>query len=597
MAAAPYAYLKRFHFTGLVELEYRDYSLVSTYHGRKAKSEWTSFGQRYRFGLRGYVYHPKFLSFSTSVTFRKEKTDQESGGGSDTKDINYDLFVSILPTTPVSLDIYGLKTNSTIEGWGAAPYNITSNSYGARLYFTKRNFPSITLEYNHWDYTIEREREWKVLDTYEGVVKKLTAQEKSESNRLSANIKGFIDSINTSYYITGDFSDYSSPFRKYDGKNILTNTYTTIKKENTLSLSFQHSDIDITKLTMFTANLKLFPIGQLHHRYSYEYNTSEQLLSETKKINLDSHTIGNYLLYRFSKLIFGTAQFHYKFAKRDGVQEDLYDINTQLNYGKTIRDFDFTSYYSFSFSKEERRGEFKLMEHSLGFGLSTRKFRLGKVYTNYDISFDKYDFHYTVNDYDYDFSYQTSEEPYVISEKAHFMEHRIKVGINGRGPARVYWNIETEGRIFDSEIKNHGTVFWIGEEQWAEKIRHYTFTGDIGYPFGQKGLATLKVSYTTGQTDSEDIQGYNYEGRVNCHLLRNLNLLAWWREEWRNRGWWAGRFVAGRKYGRKTREYQIALHYLIYRMTISLEYNVYRVDEGPYSTENKRLYLKLRRPF
>jgi len=164
MAAAPYAYLKKFRLTGLVELTYRDYSASSTYRGRKAESGWTSFEQRYKLGLQGYVYHPKLMNFKTTVTFRKEKTDTDFGGERDAKDINYDFLATFLATTPVSMDVYGSRTDSTIEGAGTATYDSTSNIYGARLYFRHRKYPSVRLEYNHWDYTIERERGFRVMD-------------------------------------------------------------------------------------------------------------------------------------------------------------------------------------------------------------------------------------------------------------------------------------------------------------------------------------------------------------------------------------------------------------------------------------------------
>ncbi|MBE0427439.1 MAG: hypothetical protein IBX72_12455 [Nitrospirae bacterium] len=594
MTAAPYAYPKRFRFTGLIELTYRDYSIESSYYGYKSKSGWTSFEQRYKLGLKGYIYHPKLVTFSTSVTFRKEKADEISGNEWSTKDINYDLLASFLPTRPVSLDLFALKTDSTIEGWGAAPYDIASNFYGARLRYASRKYPSVRLEYNHWDYTIEREKGFIVSDNdhdhffffgkRELIIEKKIVKEKTSIDRFSANINGLVKAINTRYNITGDLSDYVSPLRSYKGKNLTTNTYTTIKKENMLSTSFQYSDIDIIKLKRFATNLRLSPIGRLHHSYEYEYFTSE-----TEREKTDSHTISNYLRYRFSRMIFGTAQLRYRFGKRDGVREDSYYVNTGLNYGRSIRDFDLTSYYKFSLSKDERRGEYKYMENSLGIGLSTRKFRLGRIYSNYDISFRKFDF-----------SYKALEASDMISEEISFIEHRIRAGINGKGPGRAYWNIEAEGRIFDSEMKDHRTGFWLGEQHWAEKIRHYTLTGDIGYPVGQRGLAILKASYTTGKTNSENVERYYYEGRINYRLLKNLNVLAWWREEFRNKGWWAGLPTVERgrrEFGWKIREYQIELYYLLHRIKISMEYNAYRSEEGPFSTEYKRLFVKLSRPF
>lgn len=591
MAAAPYTYIKRFRFTGLVELTFRDYSTSSTYNRRNTESAWISFEQRYKLGLQGYVYHPKLLTFLTSVTFRKEKTDWESDYVRDAKDINYDFSAYFLATTPVSLDVYGSRTDSTIEGTGTAPYDFTSNFYGARLSFRNRKYPSVRLEYNHWDYTIDREKGFRVMDGYPGeglIIERKRVKEKTVTDRFSLNVNGYLKSVNTRYNITGHLSDYSSPYRDYTGKILTADTYTVIKKENMLSTNFNYSDIDTFKLTRFATNARLSPIGQLHHSYEYEY-----LTSETEREETDSHTFRNYLRYRFSRLVSGTAQFRYRFGKRNGASEDAYDINIALNYGRPIRDFDFTSYYKFNLSDDERNGEFKYMENSLGVGLSTRKFRWGKIYATYDISFRNIDYTYT--------SFSTEpEDADTLSEKADSLEHKIRAGINGKGPGRAYWNIEAEARFFDSTTDDHRSGFWFGEEDWADEIRHYTISGDIGYPIGRRGVATVTAEYTTGTTNSEPVEKYYYEGRLNYRLLRNLNLIAWWREEWRNKGWWAGRPTAEtlrREYGWKTREYQIELYYVIYRLTISLEYHVYWLEEGPFSSDYKRLYVRLSRPF
>jgi hypothetical protein len=579
-----------------VELSYRDYSVSSTYYGRKTESEWTSFEQRYKLGLQGYVYHPKLMYFKTSVTFRKETIDRKSVGNYDVKDITYDLSASFMATRPISLSVYVIKTDSTIEGAVTGSYDYISNFYGASLYFRNRKYPDIGLEYNHWDYTREREKGFRVMDVHPGeglIIDKKRVKEKTDIDRFSIHVNGSLKTINTNYNITGYITDYASPFRNYTGENITANTYTVIRKENQLATSFQYSDIDFYKLTRYMASVRLFPIGRLHHRYEYEY-----LTSETGSIETDSHTISNYLRYRFSRLIFGTSQLRYRLGKRNGAREDSYDINIGLNYGRPIKDFDFTSYYKFNLGKDERRGEYKYMENSLGIGLSTGKFRLGKIYATYDIALRKYDFTFPVNEDDF-FDLE-SEESSPVSAKTDSLEHKIRVGINGRGPGRAYWNIEAEGRFFDSENQGQEVVFWLGEEQWAEEIRHYTLTGDIGYPIGQRGLATVSASYLTGQTNSEDVEKYYYEVRLNYRLLRNLNCIAWWREEWRNKGWWAGRPTAEtlrRTYGWKTREYQVEVYYSLHRIRISLEYKVYRLEEGPLSSDYKRLYLRLSRTF
>jgi len=424
MVSAPYAQLKRFRFTGLVELTYRDYSVESSYHGRSMGSGSTSFEQRYTLGMRGYIYHPKFISFLTRVSFRKLNSDQDNNGEHDAEDINYSFSANVLPAGPVSLDVYGLKTDSTVEGWGTAPYNITSTFYGARLRFSGRKYPSVRLEYNHWDYVIEREKGYRIYDFYdyyygeeEGIViKKIRIKEKTDVDRLSMNVNGFFKSISTRYNMTADVSDYVSPFRDYTGVHLSANTYTTIKKESVLSTIFQYSDIDITKLTMFSANLGIFSKSRLHHGYGYEF-----LTYEAEKEKTESHTVSNYLHYRFSRMIFGTTNLRYRFGKRDGIREDSYDIDAGLNYGKTIKEYDFASYYKFSLSKDERYGEYEFMGNSLGIGVSTRKFRVGNIYANYDISLRTFDFSY----------YTFGDTGSSTTENVDSLEHKIRAGING----------------------------------------------------------------------------------------------------------------------------------------------------------------------
>ncbi len=187
---------------------------------------------------------------------------------------------------------------------------------------------------------------------------------------------------------------------------------------------------------------------------------------------------------------------------------------------------------------------------------------------------------------------------YRVSTKSDSIEHKLRTGINGKGPGRSYWNAETEVRFLDTETDDRTAIFWFGETQWARRLRHYTVSGDIGYPIGRKMLATVRASYTTGTTNGENVEKYFYEARVNYRLLKNLNLLAWWRMEWRNEGWWAGTPVADpmrREFGWRTREYRIEVNYVVFKTTCALEYNAYRSVLGPYTTEYNRLYLKLSR--
>lgn len=597
MSAARYAYVKKYRITGLVELTYRDYGIESKYDSKTSKSDYSTFEQRYKLGLTGYVYHPKLVSFAASVTFRKEDGDLGAGGDYGADTFGYDFSLSVLPLNPVSLNIYALRSDSTIEGWGASPFSITSNYYGARFRFTKRKYPFVVVEYSHLDFTIERERGILVYDPREQrvVLRRKPVKEESSIDRYFFNVYGSIKSLRTRYTVAATYSEFSNPSRSYDGINVTATTYTTFKVENWLSTSLQFYDIDTYKRKMFATNLRLAPIGRLYHSYRYGYE-----IYETENEKRHFQTFGNNLLYKYSRFFSASTRLLYGYGKRDGMREESYDINAALHYNRPLKTFEVTSYYRFAFSKEQRRREHTYMNNSVGVGFVTRKFLWGTLYGNYDFAISNYNFSYALKENDFfDWEENGDYEVEKISAEGDSMEHRVRVGLRGKGPRRVYWNVEAEGRIYDSEIRDHkGTVFWLGEEQWAEKIRHYTVTGDIGYPFGRRGLATAKASYTTGQTNSEDIERYFYEFHVNYRIFRNLNALAWWREDWRNRGWWTGRPLASeRVYGWKTREYEIELRYVIRRITFTVEYNVYRYEEGRYASEYRRLLLRARRPF
>ena len=192
MASSPYALAKRFRITGLVELTYHDYSIESKDDRSGTKYDYSTFEQRYELGLKGYVYHPKLVSFSTRVTFRKDDADWESGGHSDADNIAYDLSASILPMNPVSLHVFALKSDSTIEGSGTAPTSVTTNYYGARFRFTKRHFPLITAEYSHLDYTT-REKCCSLdfdRDANKVIVKTKRVKDKTEVDRYNVDIHG-----------------------------------------------------------------------------------------------------------------------------------------------------------------------------------------------------------------------------------------------------------------------------------------------------------------------------------------------------------------------------------------------------------------------
>lgn len=598
-----YGYPK-FRFSGLVEFTYRDYRTEYTYRGSGNENGWSSFEQRYALGVKGYVYHPKLLTYVGNISYLKGRADYDRGGRSDAKNTNYYYAVSVLKPLPVSLDVYGSRIDATSEISGSAPYDYVSNSYGARLYISMRKFPTATIEYDHWDYTVERERvflvkpeeeeaedfffdEYAEEESMREVYEKKKVREKTSLNRYRLNIKGLLTGIDTHYFVTGELSDYSSPYRNYDGRSLSIHTNTAIRKNNRLFTSLQYYDIDFMQQSMFSTTATLAPIGRLSHWYKYEYFQSDADGTKT-----ESHALSSFLMYRFSNKFYASARFYYKVGERNEEREDFRKVDLSIHHRKTWREYDLTSSYQFSYHDKEYKGDYTMMQNAIGVAMSTNKFKIGKVYANYDIS---------LVDYDYTFDVREAVQGRTKIARIDSMRHRFRVGVNRRLPRRAYVNVEFEAIITDSEARDHQRIFWLYGEPWAEKLRHYTVKGDAGYPLGIRGFVTLTASYTTGQTNDQDVDYYYYEGRLNYRLLRYLQAVAWWREDWRNRGWWAGsRYftaISARAYGFESREYQVELRLLLRKTRISLEYNSRRTEEGPYETQYRLLYMRFTKEF
>ena len=130
--------------------------------------------------------------------------------------------------------------------------------------------------------------------------------------------------------------------------------------------------------------------------------------------------------YRFTKRFNVRADLRYQDGKRDGNNEDSYNINLGGNYGTLIKGFDLETKYLFSIGELKRFGEIKYITHNLGLGI-TKRFRWGKVYADYDF------FYRTIN-----YKLQPLEQTDFRSRETTDTEHTFLIGASGRGPFRTY---------------------------------------------------------------------------------------------------------------------------------------------------------------
>jgi len=207
-------------------------------------------------------------------------------------------------------------------------------------------------------------------------------------------------------------------------------------------------------------------------------------------------------------------------------------------------------------------------ENSVELDLRTRKLKWGTIYASYD------------------FIYVTT------SDQGTLTENIFRTGVRGRGPGRAFWSVEAEYDNVKNTMGGISTAFAGGPGEviitGPLNSSFYSLSAEAGYPLGRRGTISVRSGYTTGTADSRDFSSYFGEARLGYALLRNLSLIAWWREG-------KDRFDA-EGIDRKTRQYEGRLYYRLRRVFLSLEYTRWRTEESHLTTETNRLFLRLTRP-
>ena len=149
-------YPKKFHFSGLVQLQYRSYSFETSFNGRSYNSSYSQLEQHYNLNLDGYVYHPRLIVFTSSIYFNYLKS--LSGVDMTGKDLGYNLFATVLPYRPVSLELFAAREHFSFEAATSILPDRTMNHYGAHLKIKlekREALKYVRLSYEHWDYITE----------------------------------------------------------------------------------------------------------------------------------------------------------------------------------------------------------------------------------------------------------------------------------------------------------------------------------------------------------------------------------------------------------------------------------------------------------
>jgi hypothetical protein len=603
-------YPKRFHLSGLVELEYRNFNFKITSDGQNYSHEQSTFGQLYELNLDGYIYHPRLIVFNSGISFGL--FNSISGGTIKSKGLGYFFSTTFLPYRPISLELFGSREQYHFDVSSRTSALIpdrTTDHYGAKLRIDIVKFQpirAIRINYEHWNYTTE------------GITKKYT------NDNFTFGFRGILTSIRTSYSLWSGLYKSSNSQGDIDNKYISLYTNTAIKANwPTLITNFIYSDMQYSggeyeKELSFSADLD-FPFQErFNHSYSYSNNNTERLFkgsiiagTEDRLSKEGSNSFMGTWSYRFTKRFINTLTLYYGTQKVDDSSWNIQGLSTSFTYRRPLAGLNTLSRYRFVIKKDEHRGDFT--EHSVDLSLTTKEFRWGTAYLNYIFlksnSDDKV-FNESTGD-----EFEGDANTEIGKKTADSTSHTIVTGLRGRGFgkafARAIWIIEAYYFQMNSDIKRPIRNFddellsQTETEKITKKADQYTLLGQFFIPIRGNLTLNLRSRYTFGKIeqitnesifsiiDGEKSKPVNMkrlelDARINYIIFRNFYLTALFRGKWDN--------IDGSP-DTTTYDYEAELNYRRGQFLATLELLFSDVEEGNVSYQTRRINLKVRRTF
>jgi hypothetical protein len=581
-------YPKKFRFSGLIQLQYRNYSFETSYRGTTYKNEYAHFEQRYNLNLDGYIYHPRLIVFNSAIYFTYLKS--LTGVDITARDLTYDLLVTALPYRPISLDLFASREHHFFEAATSILPDRTINHYGARLKVDLAKLQlirAIRLGYEHWDYTTE------------GI------SEKIKTDQYTLNIRGYLSKIRTRYSISSYLTNYSSSDESIDSKFITAVAETGLTKKGIgLFTSFSYADDkystgEYIKELNYGADLSFPPGNRFYHEYRYIYDKSEHFYkgSETSNTEDRLNKISYYLFkgswgYRFSEGLMGTL--YLDSGKRNVNDESgkVSGLSAGLSYSKTIAGFNFQSSYRFLMRKDELRDDSK--EHTLNIGL-TKQVRLGTVYLNYILIKSNSEAK-VFEESEPDFFGEDTQKFEIGERTADSLAHTILLGIRGRGFGkllrRAIWTFESSYYTVESDIKRPIRVYideFTQETQFENinrKTKQYNIYGQLFLPIRNTINFYSRATYTFGEIDSINKKNLIIHSRLTYIIFRNLSFSGLWRGRWE---------TIENTPDRTTFDYEALLDYRRGKVLLSLEFYLTAVKQADASSNYRRIFLTFKR--
>jgi len=552
--------MPKYQITGLVELDYLDFSTSLNEKGVKSDSGTTNFIQQYRLGIDGYIKTPKLAIYSVNVGFKYFINTSTASGMQDVhsheSDIDYNLTLNLLPLRPVSLDIYAARSTGVVTDGGT--FDTAYNSYGLTLraqlpdILKKKGssggggdlvaaLPLVAFHFDHYDYDFGN------------------GGGKSSINDYDLDMRGVVKSLRTRYLLGYEITDYTNSSTSYEIQEVRSTTITSLTGNKSLVTLFSYTDGNNTKAMFASADLSLNPASRFSQEYRYYYYGYD-----TEGTRSDTHEFTGAWSYIFSNRFRSRAYAYYSLtSSSDSESEEMYGSTATLNYNTPIKRFNFKSDYNVTYKHDSLIGDFT--EQSVDLDLRTRKLQWGAVFANYT------------------FTYATATNEQDVTEQV------VLGGVEGKGPGRAAWVVEG----YYLNASNNISAFLptgVGESLTTGTGRssYYSLLAEVSYPLVRNGKIYLRGEYASGTANAAELRTMYYEAQLLYNPLRNLSLMAWWRQGWDK---------SQTFFDSKVTEYEARLYYRLRRVYLSLEYRRWKtVDLGPVTTDISTFFVRLVRP-
>ncbi len=569
-------YPRKFSIESSITLTYKDYD-ISVENKREFKSSYSIFEQQYSLGLKGFIYHPRLLVFSSRFTFSDERTiESTSEFKPNSKSFIYELSTVFLPYRPINLMTYTTISDYSYGGiyGNGSIYDTKIINYGAILGISLRKLPLIRFEYYHL----------KIEPTGS---RKFFGQTTNNSYHL--NIRGSYNRLQTQYALNLGYLDINRHTLNREIKYVNIYTNTNLQKFRFINF-FRYYDQEISKNLGVYTNLQSIKSKKFYHEYHYSFEKSEDKSDGLTK-ETDREEIRGFFTYKFTGNLFTSLSLNYGIFKENQKEYEFNAIFASLNYSKPLKRYHLYTYYNFLQRDNELKGEYT--QHSINLELTTRKYRWGTMYTSYSFNILKGIFKIHEEESPYEFNFGEIEEQ---EGKYESMTHTFTLGVRGRAFKKAPWTLEAE-YYNSSSTKERPKKYFDYSYDYSESSilkteiekNYFVFLGQILYPIGRKGAnLNLRSGYSFGEINSTATSKTFYEIKFNIPFSMRLRFLSWWREMWY-------KYDIG--FDRKVREYEISLNYKIAKVYLNAEYWVQNQEENNIKRNYRRFIIKLRRTF